>query len=238
MPKKPLLLLTTPRSGSTPVFYLLNQFYPEFPEIHEYLCAKELSYFEDEDGIYLPDMVKVTRMNQQEQMVERERRLIFLCNHKQKFNIKIFSGILNEENLPWFQNTFEWYFLERQDLWSQCLSYLLSTATNEWYAKDGLHFRPNSIEANFQDFLVIQSMIIKYLKYKEAHVNPKVIVFEKLLKDGVESTFKKLDLPVMGKNHALHTVRQNPEDKSIFITNIDQVREWYSSSYLQAFWQI
>ncbi|MCE3009005.1 MAG: hypothetical protein LW875_00115 [Proteobacteria bacterium] len=120
----------------------------------------------------------------------------------------------------------QFIFLQRQNVWENCLSFLLSHETLKFYSPKGLQFDRNSVrihEKTFELFCIYKNA---YEIWKENLPVYRELIFEGFETEGSDYILSQLSYPQVEK-FQLRYPKQNPGSKEDSISNLQDVRKWF-----------
>jgi hypothetical protein len=231
------------RSGSTPVYQLILHYLKSRDYVvglGEYFSPFFLGG--DPDIRLLCDRIRTfeTRSGPIDSKAERIRnaaarfRLSLIEKAPQKYFFKVLSANISEGNLLSLSQGYDWICLERRDLYSQLLSYLISLKQNIWYQKGGIQWGPGAFRASREEFVDFERQIWCYVSAK-AFVRPlRVVLYEDFCELGAQSFLKTIGMSdFTGSLSGVLSEIQNKKDKTAAFSNRIEIESWYRSSFLQ-----
>jgi hypothetical protein len=240
-----LALISSPRSGSTPVAMAIAQCMP-MPYFGEIFNIRDAGSFPEAvfSKAYLPEGVLSepglfeianSRLLPGFHAEQIGKRVRFLRNNaKAPYLVKVFANLCPLPLEHWVEKNFDLYFLERRDLFDQMLSFLIASSLNRWYESFSRLEAP-SIEVRKVDFEAFEMNIFYYKRWRQKALDRPLLYYEDFLEGGWQVVLERFSLPNNGKINPVLTVKQNLYDKRLAIKNLDQVTVWYRESILQTF---
>jgi hypothetical protein len=235
MPHRPLALICSPRSGSTPIAMAIAQCVPmqNFGEIFNHRYGGGFPQGEVSES-ELAKISPTKNMLNNNDGIMKDRVNFLRNNAKPPYLIKVFPRFCPAFLEPWVESNFEYYFLERRDLFDQMLSFLIAFHTKRWYGTVGC-LEPPSIDVRRVDFEAFEMNIFLYKRWRRRALDRPLLYYEDFLEGGWQVVLERFGLPNNGKQDPVLTVKQNLYDKRLAIKNLDQVTDWYRESILQTF---
>ena len=229
--KRLIILLTTPRAGSSPIAQILAHYYCQtagYRNLSEFLNVQSVGVRSEKGIISTFDIRPILSLTHEEVERERKRRWRMLAKSREKYFFKAFPAMLEGKSGNWLKKNTQLIYLARRNLFEHLLSALASGATGEYYKVGGLNFAPGSICAkstHLMSFLITQQHFKKLLSRVNA---PRILFYEDFEKLSPELFLKKIRL---GKNvdwDKFQTVeRQNKKNKLSFFSNQVEILGWY-----------
>lgn len=234
MSSKPPLLFALPRSGSNLLYYTVLEYlriHSNTKGLNEYFCNSSY-YTRNKEGYIVQTATKEegTILNVQNRLAQLKK-----CKDQTYF-LKVFPGHLvrNSGLYLYLENSYDWFFLERKNVFENMLSFVISMITNKWYGFDNTGQLVNSLDFSERYFNVFENMHFCYLMVRARHKPKQIVYYEDLVADvdkletlkklnfNEEFCVKKLQLPI----------KQHTKNKLLYFKNPDLIIEKYSKSYL------
>ena len=241
---KQTLLFTTQRSGSTPIFILLAEYFRQTSAatgLGEFFSTSVGSYdlvngkinalrhFDIDSGVLRPYI----HGNRKTMTGVRLQRYEMLEKAEGNYFFKFFSDQLLSTHEKWLQEKYTWLFLERKNLFEQCLSYLIMSLTKEYYRQNEKRLKPGIFKARKADFDYFAGLIWNYQLYK-LKVKPKQIIYYEDFCTLHRTDFLSgigLDTKVDLSQIKVTVPPEGPEKQELF-TNLKEIKLWYQKSFL------
>lgn len=232
---KPYVLLSTPRSGSTPIYQILEHYLRQNNHVYgvEEILNPTYGDYEDTAGVITWNRTHHTATLD---MWDKhyEARFELVKKHHGKIFFKAFPSVFRPESTDWLLKNFTFIAHERSNYLEQVLSYLVSFATNKWYELKGFNIPANSLKASHEAFKSIESTIFHYIHLKKIARPVAVFSYEDFLAKNPQQLLldKGFDLPFDSQGLNL-TPKQNEGDKLQLFANKDEILKWYQDSFFQ-----
>lgn len=242
-------ILATPRSGSTLIASILGEYFRQTrgdTYLHEYFNLRQPIYFRNNR---LQSRPFLDRDDPPFEILERAVRLRIeiLDNTPGSYFYSVHPGQLSTELMrDWLFKTHFVIFGERQNLFEQYVSYLISLKSGKWYEPSGIRVGAKSLSVS-SDFAerIVNRMVDHhnvYTGFKARFPSNPVLVYEDVVSDlnakricsGIglneEVNFEHLDLPK----------KQNPNlsGKLDYFTDPERVMNIYRRSALHEWFPI
>lgn len=249
--KKSVILFATERTGSWPVYQILLRYYSQKEPIEglgEFFALGGPS-FENRNGqIRVLERRSLTSPEEIERIwgggaawpvsiinVIMQNRLNMLKAGNSRYLLKVFP----HHCFPWLFESFEWICLERRNLFSQLLSYLISNQTHLFYRANGLQIVDRSLKAEYAVFCAFQETIWAYMVIKRKLINRKVAYYEDFCNLGTEAFLSRIGLgDSVDLKGLVLPQKQNKERKEDAFQNLDEIISWYERSFLNKIFPI
>lgn len=237
---KPVVLMATARSGSTPVSKAMGVYlraYEGAVDLQEYFNVFYYDY-RLVDGVLVRQEIPGIVRHQQATLFPEvrqkylEKNFSVIKEYQKPYFFKFFPSQVNPEILDWIQSNFRVLCLKRKNTWEQFLSFMISSHTNLWYEEKGLTIPKRSILALESHVGRFFSHIAHYEKIKRTYQLKEEYYYEDYVLHGPHAMLKKMgyDRPVEIEAHEI-PVKQNPNDKLTLFQNPTEIELWYKSAY-------
>jgi hypothetical protein len=162
---KPILLLSTARSGSTPVYRILASYLEQHQKIEP---MQELlnPYFGDyrlRGGRLLLLSETHNRLTIPAHHREFKRRLRLAKRFHGQLFYKVFPSAFRGPANDWLLKNYRFATCERLDRFAQVMSFLVSASSGKWYKTGGLKIPAATLKASFQEFQAIEASLFVFL---------------------------------------------------------------------------
>lgn len=232
-----------PRSGSTPIYYLLEaqlQSLKDSKGLGEIFnpIATEVINSPERNEIKLnklPRKIQILdqseRKNRHNQFLKESSDRFAILKEQKNCIFKVIPSHIPDLYDNWLATNADWLILIRRRVWPHLLSYCISDATDIWY---GNSFENLRIEVLHQNILQYEREFFRFLNFTTKLENHRTVFYEDFLNLGAQYLFKAAGIcPASVVNHDT-TPRRTVENKHI-ITNLIQVEQWFKSSAIYSF---
>lgn len=219
-------LVTTPRSGSTPV--------------GRWLGAYAEKYF---DTIYVDELFSVQnpadpRLKLKSPLIksakwmrdEKLRRLKLLVQKKGQVSFKLFAGQLNQKQTAIAVKNQQLFVLKRRDVFEHFLSWCIANLTGHWYSETGLKQQKQSLVLDAETAKAFFDSLLCLKKFETTHKIQHTFYFEDFLSDGLVATLKPLGwtekIPTVKASRILG--KQTKGDKLLYFSKPTEVKKIFA----------
>ena len=237
--RKPYVVFSTPRSGSSFIYELLAGYLDQtnhYRLLGEYFNFGVVTFWKEEPH-RKRDRPPAYRA------IDPPPRLELARLHSLKLNPE--GWILKVHLSPWLDfKVYEWlmencecFFVERRDLFKQTLSHLISQTTGVWYQEPPLEIKPNSLEPHLNYLYDFANQMKLYIKIRELFPAPKIFTYEYFVAEQNLAELLRnfgLDQPFDIGKCAIPN-RQNPDDKLSLFKRPEKIIEAYRRTFMQAY---
>ncbi len=233
--QKPVLLFTTPRSGSTPMYQILERFLSLNNGV--YGVEEPLNPFyaryteENERVVWTRSANEISRTDYERIYTER---LTLIKKHYGRLFFKVFPSAFRPEAFEWLTEKHEFITHERKNLFEQALSNLLSDSAKHWYSENGIKPENHSLIASRDAFVNFEKSYFHFLQLKKL-LKPKAkFYYEDFLVKSPHELLKEAGFDgLFHQENFTLTKKQSPDDKLLVFKNGKDILSWYRDSMLQ-----
>jgi hypothetical protein len=237
--KKKIMLISTPRSGSTPILQLIHEShkvnYPDAYCVSE-IALRTFAFAPAESGPRLEwmggedteDFWRAPFVTG----IELAKRLEWFFKFPTPISTKVFTQSIPVQVMRFAPQSLEYVFLKRKDTWQHCLSFLLSQETRKFYASEGLHYEKKSVairKVSFDRFLTCTK---SYIHWRSLFPHLPEVYFEDFEMKGADFILNQLGYPKV-TNFKPNFPKQNLGSKEAAIANIEEVRKWFDQNIFE-----
>jgi hypothetical protein len=232
--KKPYLLFTTARAGSTPVYEILKSYLA-----HQHGLVGAHTILNPHFGTYATrqgklhcDPRKNTFPGFDEERAFRSRARLVKKHHGKIF-FRAYPHEIRGEFGLWLLDNYEFIFHERKNKVAQVLSFLISANLQVWYKQEGIVVPRRSLKAKKSDFSAIEGSLYVYEHLRRTldpkrcfthedflRLKPAAFLRHAGFRGGIDA--KKVWLPP----------KQNVGRKIERFSNPREIKKWYEASWL------
>jgi hypothetical protein len=177
-----------------------------------------------------------TRYSREERRAMADQRLALIQSDPARYFFKVLNSHVDLPRLKRLGEIYEFIFVEREDLFEQLLSFLISKNTGQWYERGGIHVGAGSIPLQRQHVLRFERAFLEYQRAK-AELRPRyVLKYEDFLRDPEPGKV----LARLGIRESLEGLiwglpeKQNPGDKRRFFKNSAEVEDAYRPTFMNS----
>ena len=233
--EKPIFLLSTARSGSTPIYkimelYLQSNF--NMQGVEEILNPYYGDYHEKDGKIVWNGTTN--QLGPGTYHAHLMERFALAKRHEGKIFMKVFPSAFREETFDWLKNNHQFVCNERLNLWEQTLSYLVSDASKHWYSETGLKADAKSLEGSMLSFRAIEKSIFHYFHLKNVLKPIATFTYEEMLTQEPRDLLiaKGFD-GIFNQDELIQVQKQTHSPKLDLLKNAEEVKAWYRNSFME-----
>lgn len=240
---KPLVLLATPRTGSSPVFEALSLYYTKKYNINnlDEIFNFRTVYAQDTRGrLLLKGWVDEGVIGASSELLEKVawQRVKMLKKSPKNYFVKVFPHQIPQEAAKEFWKEHQIIALEREDKFEQLLSCLISFGTGYYYSGELTKLGPKSVIGKRLWFDLFERDILYYMFIKTQFTPTMTIVYEDFFKEGRAPNLKPWGIDFKWNPQMLSQPIRRSVPKHEVIANLKEVRSWYKNSFLQSMFPI
>ena len=243
--QRPLIQITTWRSGSTPIHHLLSSYLLQTRGIESlggFFDVWENGYQERNGSIVrrpprrrLPGPFDFSTQPK-ETPVRISNRVKMYQKHLGEYFV--LTHPLQPQVMNWIFETHTPVFTYRKDLPGQMISFLISCALGAWYLPAGLFPEKGTLTAHLEWFLELEADINRYFQLQQLCSEAPRISFEEFNSADPRALLNKIGLRESWESSLVEMPkRQNSDsfsEKLMAFRNASEIEIWYKDSILQS----
>lgn len=240
VPARPLLVFGCHRSGTTPVYVILNEYLQIKNKAHglgEFFNLTHNNWQDSGKGIerkiFPPDFRGWPLTRIQRKTIKR-KRFELLKKYPNKYFLKFVPFQINCQQESWLARSYDWVFVERKNIFENLLSFQISYLTDQWYVAGGISVKSKSLVPTQKSLNAFLRCYKKYCSLKEKIKPTRIFFYEDLFLPDFQTKLIKtaiMDDVIPMPNVSLPE-RQSPPNKLSCFAEPEVLYSFYRKSFL------